>query len=68
MNGAINQFRRAIASVRRLWSELDYAQRRALEIKTGVSLTTPGERPGFRRRMEELERLYAADWTYPEAL
>ncbi|HWD76949.1 MAG TPA: hypothetical protein VG371_17560 [Solirubrobacteraceae bacterium] len=45
---------------RRTWSELDYAQRRLFEIRTGVEAS--GSHP--RRRhggIEELERLYRAD-------
>jgi hypothetical protein len=44
----------------RTWSELDYAQRRLFEIRTG--LETSGGHPRRRRgTIEELERLYRAD-------
>jgi hypothetical protein len=45
--------------VKRLWAELDYAQRRAFEIRTGVPVGSDRRR-GISRRIDELERLYAA--------
>jgi hypothetical protein len=33
-----------LSAVKRVWSELDYVQRRMFEIHTGVSVTTPQER------------------------
>jgi hypothetical protein len=41
--------------VRRTWAELDYAQRRMFELRTGVSAR--GQRRSTAR-IEELERLY----------
>lgn len=39
--------------VRRVWSELDYAQRRLFEIQTGVTA------PTRRMTVDDLEALYA---------
>ena len=50
--------RRTIGRMKRLWQELDYAQRRVLEINTGVPLTTPDERRGSLLRVRQLEFLY----------
>jgi hypothetical protein len=51
---------RVLHRIRELWAELDYAQARLLEIRTGV--------PGLTRRsrsaqaaIDELERLYALE-------
>jgi hypothetical protein len=50
--------RRAIGRVKRLWNELDYAQRRVLEIKTGVPFSTPEERSRSILRVRQLDYLY----------
>lgn len=47
---------RIINRVTRIWSELDYTQRRLLEIRTGVQLT---HRESARIGADELEALYA---------
>jgi hypothetical protein len=45
---------------RRTWSEVDYAQRRLFEIRTGLEVGgTRAPRPGGT--VEELERLYRAN-------
>jgi hypothetical protein len=52
---------RTLASrAHRTWSELDYAQRRLFELRTGLEVTDPRStpRPGS---IAELERLYRAD-------
>ncbi len=49
---------RVIGRAKKLWAELDYAQRRVLEIRTGVPLSTPEERRRSRRRISQLEYLY----------
>ena len=41
------------ARVRRVWAELDYAQRRLFEIRTGVPVLARS------RQIDELEALYA---------
>ncbi|HEY4825616.1 MAG TPA: hypothetical protein VIH85_02565 [Solirubrobacteraceae bacterium] len=53
---ATSRIKRAARRAKRLWSELDYAQRRVFEMRTGVPLT----RPNISRSVDELERLYAA--------
>ena len=53
---ATSRIKRAARRAKRLWSELDYAQRRVFEMRTGVPLT----RPNVSRSADELERLYAA--------
>ncbi len=47
--------RRIINCVTQVWSELDYAQRRLLEIRTGVQLT---RREPARIGTDELEALF----------
>ena len=44
--------------IKRVWSELDYAQRRVLENQTGVPFVTPEERSASRARVAQLEYLY----------
>ena len=51
---AIHRF---IQRVQDGWRELDYAQQRMFEIRTGIDL---GLRPPRRRAQDELEALYAA--------
>jgi hypothetical protein len=64
-NANASRIRQIISRVTRVWSELDYAQRRVFEIRTGIP-TGAGEsrraggRPKISRSVEELERLYAA--------
>jgi hypothetical protein len=48
-------------SVKRVWAELDYAQRRLFEIRTGVPVTSPAEREHPATTVEELDSLYALD-------
>ena len=49
---------RASRSVREVWAELDYAQRRLLEIQTGVSLIKPEQRLWICSRVEQIEALF----------
>jgi hypothetical protein len=49
---------RTIRRAKKLWAELDYAQRRMLEIRTGVPFTTPAERRRSPLRVHQLEHLY----------
>ena len=53
--------RQTIKRVRRVWSELDYAQRRLFEIRTGVPVTEPDERSRPASTVEELEALYVLE-------
>jgi hypothetical protein len=46
-----------IASAKRLWNELDYAQRRSFELKTGVPVVKRQPRR-LTGSVEELEALY----------
>lgn len=50
-----------IERVRRSWTEIEYAQRRMFELRTGIVL------PATRRRthIEELEALYALEAREP---
>lgn len=49
--------------VRKLWNQLKYANRRSFEIRTGVPVLRPEERPRLRGSVsvEELEALFAWD-------
>jgi BMFP domain-containing protein YqiC len=50
-----------LSSAKRIWNELDYAQRRSFELQTGVPLVKPEQRERLLRSVEELEALYALD-------
>ncbi len=50
--------RRIASRAKRLWSELDYVQRRVLENQTGVPFVTDEERRRSRARVAQLEYLY----------
>jgi hypothetical protein len=50
--------RSRIGRLKRLLSELDYAQRRVLENQTGVPFITPEERRRSQLRVAQLEYLY----------
>jgi hypothetical protein len=39
--------RNRLRRLRQVWAELEYAQRRLLEIRTGVPVLTPAERAKF---------------------
>ena len=46
--------------IRRVFGELAYAQRRSLELRTGLSLTEPPERTRHgRRQVAQLEAVWA---------
>ncbi len=49
---------RVIASVKRIWDEMDYAQRRSFELKTGVPVVKRQPRRRLTGSVEELEALY----------
>ena len=53
--------RRRIRRVKAIWAELDYAQRRLFEIRTGVPIDDLQRRRNTRRAITELEALYDAD-------
>ena len=50
--------KRMIAGARHAWAEMDYAQRRMFELRTGISLP-PARHGRARPRIEDLEALYA---------
>jgi hypothetical protein len=53
---------RTIKRFRSTWAELDYAQRRLLEIRTGVPMTQPAERSCNSASVEELEAWLALEF------
>ncbi len=57
----LSRLRRIVSRVSQTWAELDYAQRRLLEIRTGIPNLTPPNRPRISRRVSELEALYALE-------
>jgi hypothetical protein len=52
--------RQRIDQAKRIWAELDYAQRRSLELQTGVPLGAREIRPRISRQFDDLNRLRAA--------
>ena len=52
--------RRGMDRAKRIWAELDYAQRRSLEIQTGVPMGASKHGDSSRRGFDELGRLRAA--------
>jgi hypothetical protein len=58
MSARESKTRRQIKRIKEIWSDLDYAQRRAFEIRTGVPVIE--RRARIARSAEDLERLYAA--------
>ncbi len=59
--GFIRSARKAIRRPQRLLAELDYVQRRLLEIQTGLVLTPETERAVARAQINWLNDLYAYD-------
>jgi hypothetical protein len=59
--GFIRSTREAIRRPQRLLAELDYVQRRLLEIQTGLVLTPETERAIARAQINWLTDLYAYD-------
>ncbi|MEA2210379.1 MAG: hypothetical protein QOF83_327 [Solirubrobacteraceae bacterium] len=51
-----------ITRVRRAWNELDYAQRRLLEIRTGLPLSGPVSQRRDDHQSAMLEDLYRRGW------
>jgi hypothetical protein len=52
---------RAIGDVKRIWRELDYAERRMFELRTGIPFTAATKRAEANRVIDELEAVYASD-------
>jgi hypothetical protein len=59
LTSATSKAGRVVKRLKRLWGELDYAQRRSFELQTGVPVGT-GRRRRISRSVDELERLYSA--------
>ncbi len=55
-----SRIQRRINHAKRIWAELDYAQRRSLELQTGVPMGTSKIRARIGRDFDELNRLRAA--------
>ena len=53
--------RKTVKRLRSAWTEMDYAQRRLFEIRTGVQATSPKARQRPVTSTEELEALYARE-------
>jgi hypothetical protein len=51
---------RIFGRVKEIWDELDYAQRRTLEIRTGIPLTQQAN-PDITASVSDLESLYALE-------
>jgi hypothetical protein len=57
---ATSRVSRAIGCVKRIWGELDYAERRMLELRTGIPFTAATKRAEAIRLVDELEALYGS--------
>jgi hypothetical protein len=60
MRLTISRTRRGIERARRIWAELDYAQRRSMELRTGVPMGTSKRRAHIGGDFDGLSRLRAA--------
>jgi hypothetical protein len=61
----VSRIKRAIWRARELWTELDYAQRRLLEIRSGQSLLKPEQLPRICTRVVDLEGVYRLEVAEP---
>ncbi|MBV8953956.1 MAG: hypothetical protein JO179_07450 [Solirubrobacterales bacterium] len=52
-----SRIRRTFGRIKETWDELNYANRRMLEIRTGIPVTREG--PRIRARFDDLEPLFA---------
>ena len=52
--------RRGLDRAKRIWAELDYAQRRSMELRTGVPMGATTRRARIGGDFDELSRLRAA--------
>jgi hypothetical protein len=57
---------RMIARVRRAWAEMNDAQRRMFELRTGISVRQNPQRAHAGPQIEELEALYALEAREPD--
>ena len=60
MTAKTPRIQRRIDHAKRIWAELDYAQRRSVELRTGVPMGTSKTRARIGRDFDELNRLRAA--------
>ena len=56
-NGVLHTIER----VKRAWADMDYAQRRLMEIRTGVPVGAAGKTADQQGSVEELEERYKLD-------
>ena len=49
---------RSITRIKEVWRELDYAQRRSFELRTGLSFDKPVRDARSRAEIQQLESLY----------
>ena len=54
------RIQRRIDHAKRIWAELDYAQRRSMELRTGVPMGASKLQARIGRDFDELNRLRAA--------
>jgi hypothetical protein len=59
-----NRSHRAVIRFRHLVGELDYAQRRLFEIRTGVPVTGSSRRRRDEHQVDMLEDLYRRGWRH----
>ncbi len=52
----------AVTRVRRVWNELEYAQRRLFELRTGIPTTGRASQRRDDHQIELLEDLYRRGW------
>ncbi len=60
MTAKTPRIQRRIDNAKRIWAELDYAQRRSMELRTGVPMGASKVRARIGRDFDELNRLRAA--------
>ena len=53
--------RQTVKRLKSAWTEMDYAQQRLFEIRTGIPVSGPGERMRPATTSEELDALYRLD-------
>ena len=60
MTAKAPRLQRRIDHAKRIWAELDYAQRRSIELRTGVPMGASKIQARIGRDFDELNRLRAA--------
>jgi hypothetical protein len=60
MTAKAPRIQRRIDHAKRIWAELDYAQRRSIELRTGVPMGASKIQARIGRDFDELNRLRAA--------